>query len=249
VGWRHPGRVGAIVYALAAALLGGLVTVVSRLQVARARGRRALAARLPDGPIIVISNHTSYADGVLLALVCRRLGRSVRLLATGGVFRAPLLGGLVRRLGFIRVDRGSAGAGTSLDVAADALAAGEAVAIFPEGRTTRDPDRWPERAKTGAVRLALRTGAPIVPIAMVGAHRIVGRRQVVRRLVVAMVLRPRVETAVGEPIDVRDLVDDPDDPAQIRAASDAVMARLVALVAGLRGETAPAATGVDPTPG
>ena len=55
------------------------------------------------------------------------------------------------------------------------LADGEAVGIFPEGRLTRDPMMWPERAKTGAVRLALRTGAPIVPVAMVGAHRVVGR--------------------------------------------------------------------------
>lgn len=235
-------------YAVVAALAGALVTVVSRLQVARARGRRSVASRLPDGPVIVISNHTSYADGILLVLVCRRLGRSVRLLATGGVFRAPLLGGLVRRLGFIRVDRNTAGAAASLDAAAEALAAGEAVALFPEGRTTRDPHRWPERAKTGAVRLALRTGAPIVPIAMVGAHRVLDRRHAVRGLIVNVVLRPRVETAVGEPIDVGSLVTDPADVEQVRVATDEVMARLVALVAAVRGEIAPAPSGVDPAP-
>ena len=59
------------------------------------------------------------------------------------------------------------------------LAEGEAVGIFPEGRLTRDPMMWPERAKTGAVRLALRTGAPIVPVAMVGAHRVISRHRVV----------------------------------------------------------------------
>ena len=132
------------------------------------RGRRAVAEALPPGGIIVISNHTSYADGVLLALACKRMGRPLRLLATGGVFRVPVLGGLLRRLGFIRVERGTADAAEALGPATEALAAGEAVGLFPEGRITRDPAMWPERAKTGVVRLALGTGAPIVPVAMSG---------------------------------------------------------------------------------
>jgi 1-acyl-sn-glycerol-3-phosphate acyltransferase len=245
--WRHPGWLGAVMYAVGATLAGGLVTVVSRLSIAHQRGRRRVAAALPDGGIIVISNHTSYADGVLLVLVCRRLGRSLRLLATAGVFRAPLIGGLVRRLGFIQVDRGAATASSSLDAAMEALEAGEAVGIFPEGRTTRDPEHWPERAKTGAVRLALRSGAPIVPVAMVGAHQLVGRRRHLRHLVSSIVLRPNVETAVGEQIDVRQWVTDPDDPDQVRAATDRVMSVLIDLIEDLRGELAPAPTGVIPT--
>ena len=145
---------------------------------ATARPTRGRASACPSGPIIVISNHTSYADGVLLALAARRMGRSLRLLATAGVFRAPVIGRLARRLGFIAVKRDTADASASLDEAAAALAAGEAVGLYPEGRLTRDPMMWPERAKTGAVRLALRTGAPIVPMAMVGAHEVVGRRRV-----------------------------------------------------------------------
>ena len=86
------------------------------------------------------------------------------------------------RLGFIPVARGGPDAAHALDAAAAALAAGEAVGVFPEGRITRDPNRWPERAKTGAVRLALRSGAPIVPVAMVGAHEVVGRKRIVLRL-------------------------------------------------------------------
>jgi 1-acyl-sn-glycerol-3-phosphate acyltransferase len=244
--WRRPGPTGALLYGLAAALVSGLVTVLARLQVERQRGRRDVARRLPAGPLIVIANHTSYADGVLLALVCRRMGRSLRLLATSGVFRAPLLGGLVRRLGFIRVDRGSATAASSLDAAAEAIEAGEAIGIFPEGRLTRHADHWPERAKTGAVRLALRTGAPVVPVAMVGAHDLVRRRHVVRHLVSNIVLRPRVEVSIGEPIDVRSLVVDPDDPAEIRHATDVVMTALIDLIEELRGEIAPEPAGVAP---
>ncbi|NNE97126.1 MAG: 1-acyl-sn-glycerol-3-phosphate acyltransferase, partial [Acidimicrobiales bacterium] len=182
--WKHPGRVGAVLYALAAAVLGTLVTGIARLRVAEYRGRRRVATELPSGPIIVVSNHASYADGIVLALICRRMGRSLRMLATGGVFRAPVLGALVRRVGFIPVERGKANAADSLDAAAEALAAGEAVGLFPEGRTTRDPELWPERAKTGAVRLALRSGAPIIPVAMVGTHRVVAKNHPVRSLLI-----------------------------------------------------------------
>jgi 1-acyl-sn-glycerol-3-phosphate acyltransferase len=244
--WRHPGRTGAVLYSVGAALVGALLTVVSRLQLARVRGSVTAARRLPDGPVIVISNHTSHVDGLILAIVCRRLGRSLRLLATSGVFRAPVIGRFARRLGFIPVERGAATAATSLDAAAEALAAGEAIGIFPEGRLTRHPDRWPERAKTGAVRLALRTGAPIVPVAMVGAHRVVDRRHVVSQLLSNVVFRPKVHVAVGTPIDVSAWGVEPSDQPAVRAASDQVMTALIDLVEELRQERAPAEAGVEP---
>lgn len=243
--WRRPGLTGALVYAVAASVVSGLLTVFTRLQVARHRGRRAVARRLPSGGIIVISNHTSYADGLLLAIVCRRLGRSLRLLATAGVFRAPVLGVLARRVGFIPVERGAITAGRALDAAAQAIGAGEAVGVFPEGRLTRDPGLWPERSKTGAVRLALRTGAPIIPVAMVGAQDVIGRHIDARRILRNVVLRPRVTTRVGDPIDVRKLVTDPTAPDEIRRASDLVMASLIGLIEELRGERAPSPNGVD----
>lgn len=250
--WRKPGRTGAILYATLAAVVGTATAAVSRLEIERQRGRREAARTLPSGPIIVISNHTSYADGVLLALACRRMGRSLRLLATSGVFGAPVLGSVVRRLGFIRVKRGAPDASASLDEAAVALAAGEAVGIFPEGRLTRDPMMWPERAKTGAVRLALRTGAPIVPVAMVGAHRVVGQHRVVPTLLRNLGRRPKVDTRVGAPIDIRRLMNlgPATQPTtdEVRLAADLVMARLVAVVAELRGERAPDPRGVPRTP-
>ena len=246
--WRRPGRTGAILYAVLAAIFGSLTAFFSRLELERQRGRRRAARQLPSGPIIVIANHTSYADGVLLALACRRLGRSLRLLATSGVFSAPVLGTVARKLGFIRVKRGAADAATSLDEAAEALHAGEAVGIFPEGRLTRDPMLWPERAKTGAVRLALRTGAPIVPVALVGSHRVLRRRHALRALLVNLVRRPRVDAEVGEPIDVRALMNigphiEPTTD-EVRLAADEVMARLVSLVADVRGERPPDRLGV-----
>lgn len=250
--WRKPGRTGAILYAVLAAVVGTATAFFSRLEIERQRSRRETARKLPSGPIIVISNHTSYADGVLLALACRRMGRSLRLLATSGVFGAPVLGTVARRLGFIKVKRGAVDAATSLDEAAHALAEGEAVGIFPEGRLTRDPMMWPERAKTGSVRLALRTGAPIVPVAMVGSHHVISRRRVVPNLVINLIRRPKVNTRVGAPIDIRTLmsIGPTTEPTndEVRLAADQVMARLVSVVAELRGERPPSPDGVAPTP-
>jgi 1-acyl-sn-glycerol-3-phosphate acyltransferase len=243
--WQRPGLRAALLYAFAAGLLGTVVSAVSRLELTR---RTVPDSELPDGPLIVVANHTSFADGILLALVGRRLGRSLRLMATGGVFRSGLVGPVVRRLGFIPVLRGTDSAAGSLDAAALALEAGEAVGLFPEGRITRDPQHWPERSKTGAVRLAIRTGAPIVPVALVGAERLVGKTGIVGRLLRNTILRPRVVVAVGEPIDVRRLAGGSDgqvpDDATVRRVADEVMAVLVAQVAELRAEPAPHPLGV-----
>ncbi|HVE18952.1 MAG TPA: hypothetical protein VNB52_07700, partial [Ilumatobacteraceae bacterium] len=122
----------------------------------------------------------------------------------------------------------------------------------PEGRLTRDPMMWPERAKTGAVRLALRTGAPIVPVAMVGAHRVISRHRVVPNLLFNLVRRPKVDTRVGAPIDVRRLMNigPTTEPTsdEVRLAADLVMSRLVAVVGQLRGERAPDPHGVPRSP-
>ena len=242
--WKHPGKLGAALYALVAGVFAVAVGLFSRLQVARQRGRRQIARTLPDGGVIVISNHTSYADGILLILACRRMGRSLRMLATAGVFRIPLVGRIARRLGFIPVQRGTAQAAAALAPAIEALKAGEAVGMYPEGRVTRDPAGWPERAKTGVVRLALATGAPVVPVAMSGADRVVRRRGTLRGLLVALFRRPKVAVRVGEPIDVVAMIGDDHSAEQIRQVTDELMAELITLVAELRGEAAPDPLGV-----
>ncbi len=247
--WNKPGAGGALLYAIAAMVVSSLVTVVSRLRFAKFRGRRKAAGLLPHGAIIVVSNHASYADGLMLAIICRRMGRSLRLMATAGVFRAPGLGWLVRRLAFIPVERGSSHAADALDAAAEALAAGEAVGIFPEGRTTRNPEHWPERAKTGVVRLALRTGVPVVPIAMVGTHRVMTRSHPLRTILLNVVLRPEVLIRVGAPIHLPQLSPTEATPEVVRVLSDQLMASLVDLVEELRGEVAPDPAGVEPAEG
>jgi len=84
---------------------------------------------------------------------------------------------LMRAAGHIRVNRtredpSEPPAGAAVDEALQALAAGSIVFGYPEGRITLDPHLWPERGKTGLARLALITGAPVVPVAQWGSHEV-----------------------------------------------------------------------------
>ncbi len=239
-------------YAVAAAVVGAIATSVSSWEIEKHRASSPRGeARLPSGGLIVIANHTSLADGVFLALVGVRLGRPLRLLGTAGIIEAPVLGRLFRRLGFIAVHRHSTNPASALEPAAAALRAGDAIALYPEGRITRNSKHWPERAKTGAVRLALLTDVPIVPVASVGADRVMSKKRsaILFRLFVNVVKRPPVRIQVGEPIDVRRLLglapSQVATPDEVRLAADLVMAVLVRMVEDLRGEKAPDPLGVE----
>ncbi len=245
--FRKPG-----LYAIAAAVVGAVATSVSSWEIEKHRNTTKRGkTELPPGGLIVVANHTSLADGVFLALVGVRLGRPLRLLGTAGIIEAPVLGALFKRLGFIAVHRKSTNPASALEPAAAALRAGDAIALYPEGRITRHSKHWPERAKTGAVRLALMTDAPIVPVASVGAEQILSRRKrdIVARLFVNFVKRPPVRLRVGEAIDVRKFLglapQQEPTPDEIRLAADHVMSILVSMVEELRGEKAPDPLGVE----
>jgi 1-acyl-sn-glycerol-3-phosphate acyltransferase len=244
--WKKPGWSGAALYAVLGTLVSALSAVVCRFEISRQVGRRGAVASLPDGPMIVVANHTSLADGVLLAIAGRRLGRPFRMLGTAGIIEAPILRIVFKRLGYIPVKRKSTNPAGALEPAAEALRAGEVIAMYPEGRITRDRKYWPERSKTGAVRLALQTGVPIVPVATVGAERIVGRKRKLLSLIANVIIRPSVRMRVGEPIDVQRFVANPHEPSpeDVRIAADAVMTILVRMVEELRGERAPHPLGV-----
>ena len=80
--------------------------------------------------------------------------------------------------------------------------------IYPEGRVGLDPAMWPERPKTGLARLALATGAPVVPVATWGAHEVIayhGRGAMIRTLLSSIWRRPTVRVHFGAPVDLSDL--------------------------------------------
>jgi 1-acyl-sn-glycerol-3-phosphate acyltransferase len=151
-----------------------------------------------SGPVIIVANHMSHADPLVLAHYVYDAGRWPAFLAKASLFESRISGWFFRAVGQTPVNRGSADAARALDAAIEAIKAGEAVIIYPEGTTTKEPDLWPMRGKTGAARLWLATGAPMVPIAMWGPEQIFDPRTKKLRL------RPRTPVTVvtGPPLDL-----------------------------------------------
>lgn len=154
----------------------------------------------PAGPAIVVANHRSYFDPVVLAMVAGRAGRTVRALGKKEVFDVPLVGSLATALGGIRVDRGS-GSDEPLEAAATALLAGEVVVILPQGTIPRGPAFFDPvlTGRTGAARLARMTGAPVIPIGLWGTERVWPRSSRLPRLL-NVIDPPAVTAVVGEAI-------------------------------------------------
>ncbi|WP_426573050.1 HAD-IB family hydrolase [Aquihabitans sp. McL0605] len=175
-----------------------------------------------EGPVIIVGNHRSYFDPLAIGWAMAQAGRPVRFLGKKEVFDAPVVGQMVTALGGIRVERGS-GSDEPLKAAAEALSAGEAVAIMPQGTIPRgraffDPDlkgRW------GAAKLAALSGAPIVPIGIWGTEK-VWPRNARTPDVLAVGHPPTVRLRVGPPVDLA--YDDPD------VDTTAIMEALVALL-------------------
>lgn len=193
------------------------------------------ATHLPaTGGVIVVPNHVSNADPVVVAHYLVWNGRWPRFLAKEELWRMPVISRIVAGTGQIPVRRGAADASAPLAVAQAALAAGECVLVYPEGTITTDPDGWPMTAHTGAARLALATGCPIVPIGQWGAQKLLGGK---RPAWPRLVPRPTLSLRTGPPVPASDL--DPDDPASVAELGRRTMAALTALVAGIRGVEAP----------
>jgi 1-acyl-sn-glycerol-3-phosphate acyltransferase len=185
-----------------------------------------------DGGLIVVATHISHADPLVVAHFVYDAGRWPQFLAKQSVFDVPGFGWLLRRWRQIPVRRGTVDAAKSLDAAVGAVKAGDAVVIYPEGTTTRDPELWPMKGRTGVARLWLSTGAPVVPVVTWGSQAIFDPRTRKLRL------RPRtpVTVAAGPPIDLSGYRG-----ANLPEITDAVMMRLRDLLAEVRGEQPPPA--------
>src|SRR3954464_3779265 len=129
---------------------------------------------VPDGPVIIASNHRSFLDPFVIATIARR---PLYYVAKEELFRNRLTGWLLNNLGAFPVRRGQ-GDGDMIDTARAILARGDAVLIFPEGTRTRPgalarPKRGAGPAPTrGGGRRVLETGAPVVPVAVMGTETV-----------------------------------------------------------------------------
>ena len=122
-----------------------------------------------SGPVIVVANHVSYLDPILLGLAVERRGRMVRYLAKRELFDHWFTGPVMRGADQILVDR-RGDAGAALQHAELAMLDGKLLVIFPEA--TIHPVFDPARGKTGSARLALSTGVPLIPAAAWGGQQI-----------------------------------------------------------------------------
>jgi putative phosphoserine phosphatase/1-acylglycerol-3-phosphate O-acyltransferase len=155
------------------------------------------------GPAILVANHRSYFDPLALGFAFARRGRPVRFLGKREVFDAPVVGQIVRAMGGIRVDRQS-GAAESLVDAAKALAAGELLAILPQGTIPRGPAFFrPElEGRWGAARLAALSEVPVVPFGLWGTEKVWPRSERLPRM--WNVLRPPTVTVrAGPPVGLK----------------------------------------------
>jgi 1-acyl-sn-glycerol-3-phosphate acyltransferase len=212
-----------------------VLTVKPTMIVMSRRDWRGMEHIPPTGPVIIVANHMSHADPLVLAHYVYDAGRWPRYLAKASLFRLPVVGRLLSAVGQVPVSRGTVDAAKALDAAVDAIRAGQCVLIYPEGTTSKEPDLWPMRGKTGAARLWLATGAPVVPVVMWGPERLFDPR--------THKLRPVPQTPVtvvaGPPIDMSRWKEAAPTAATLQEITEHLMLVLRDMLAGIRGGTPP----------
>lgn len=196
------------------------------------------AEKLPkSGAYIITPNHATNMDGFAVAyFIYKRLGRGPHFFAKEALFNIPLVGKILLAGGQIPVFRkGGQRNDDSFKIANSYLQAGHSICIYPEGTLTREPNLWPMRGKTGAIRVALNSGVPVYPIAHWGSEQVMGRY--------SSKFRPgfwkKVQILVGDEIDLAKYRKDNLSPEELLAATEHVMRSITALVEKLRGEKAP----------
>jgi len=182
-----------------------------------------------EGPVIVAGNHLSYVDPLAHGYFVVKAGRRPRFLAKQELFDARFVGTVLRGARQISVERGT-GDRSPLEDAGRAVERGEVVVIYPEGTTTTTHEDFsPGRGKTGAVRLAVATGVPILPVATWGGQ-FVWRKSGRQSLEFG---RP-IWVAAGEPFDPTERLEGEPDGRALRASTDDLMVELGTLVDDLR---------------
>jgi 1-acyl-sn-glycerol-3-phosphate acyltransferase len=165
-------------YAQIRCFFGGLIRAMYRLEVVG-------ADRLPvTGPVVIAPNHDSVLDGIVLGSA---ISRELRFLGKAELWQSRLLGWVLDGLGAVGIKRGYSDH-LALARMRQALEAGQAVAIFPQGAICGERV-W----HRGAARLALVTGAPLVPVRLIGTAQALSRGRIGF---------PRLRVIIGEPIEV-----------------------------------------------
>jgi 1-acyl-sn-glycerol-3-phosphate acyltransferase len=166
------------------------------------------------GPVIIASNHLSFSDSIFMPLV---VPRKVTFMAKSEYFTSPGLKGFIKKLTFqalgqVPVDRsGGRRSEAAIRTGLNLLEVGQCIGIYPEG--TRSPDGKLYKGRTGIARMAIDSGAPIVPVAMFNTAEIQPTGQIVPKV-------RRVEMVFGEPMYFQG---DSSDLAYLRKVTDEIM--------------------------
>lgn len=194
--------------------------------------------RVPeDGAFVLAPNHFTNIDPLVVGTAVYISKRAPRFLAKASLFRVPVFGKLMSGMGQIPVERsGRTRLSDPLGGGKSVIDQGGAIIVYPEGTLTRDPDLWPMRGKTGAVRIALENDVPLIPMAHWGTQNIMARYGKKLRLFPPS----RVDVIVGDPIDLSAYRGRPIDQQVLVEATAVLMQRITELLEDLRGEQAPA---------
>lgn len=191
--------------------------------------------KLPDTGMILAVNHISDLDPLYVGNMIYSSGRIPHFLAKKELFEAPVIGNVLNWMKQIPVDR----AGRSIDsltMAEEVLSKQGVIVIYPEGTVTKDPDMWPMVGRIGMIRLALSTGAPVIPVGQWGVHQLLRKGDKIPDVIG----RHTSSIRVGTESDL-DWLRSMDHPTQkdVVAATEQVMAEITDLMAPLHGGTPP----------
>ncbi|WP_067793717.1 lysophospholipid acyltransferase family protein [Actinomadura formosensis] len=207
------------------------------------RGRGHIPGK---GGVIIAANHISASDPLALAHFVYEAGRYPVYLAKSTLFDVRFIGAVLRGTGQIPVHRDRADAALVLEDAEKALLNGECLMFYPEGSCTRDPELWPMTGQTGVARMALKTGAKVVPVASWGAHELMPYKKGEQRGLAGSLKKgfhplPRktMKVIAGPPVDLSRYEGLPLSRETLHAATDDIMAAITGLLGELRGQEPP----------
>lgn len=185
--------------------------------------------------MLVASNHLSFADPIAVTLFTLVAGRVPRFFAKAELWDTPVVRRVMASGRHIAVHRGKASALDAYRDGVESVRAGECLVVFPEGGFTERSDGWPSKGKTGLARMALTTGAPVVPLACWGTQELLPTGERIPRVRP----RPTLHLVAGPPVDLSDLVCARPTASQLREATERIMSAITELLAHARGHTPP----------
>lgn len=189
------------------------------------------------GGMVFVTNHISHFDPFAVGLFVYECRRIPRLLGKASLFKLPIAGRIITSAGQIPVYRESTEAADAFRAAVAAVERGECVGVYPEGTITRDPELWPMTGKTGAARIALMTGCPVIPIANWGAQEVYASYG---SHALRLLPRKTMRIKAGKPVDLSAFEGQPITADLLQKATTVIMERVALELAELRGGTPPA---------